>query len=392
MFHSNGWIRKAVLVGVLALCLPGWPLLAAPNPQVPCNPPFPCMPNAKNWGYFETRWREWPCEYRPDKQLPRALGAEITPTPAGREPIPPPQAVPLPSKPPGLGEPVEPAPVAPSESSIPTVPRRELVPSIKEPETPRTPPAPEPPLQPSPPSPFPSSGATVLPPEPRLIPSVKPIVPDLDTPLERPKDFVPDAPSKPAMPEPQSPSVPRSLDNGGLRLPALDDQPKQARVQRPSGGKAAQPLQAAWGEALYPESLSHGNLQSAAYQDEVPAKEPPVALGGYCPVELGDRERWVAGDKRHRLVHNGQTYLFAGPAQKQRFQAASDRYVPAHSGNDPVLIVEQARQVPGRLEHSATYNGRLYFFSSQESLRRFARIRATIRRQSGSGRQPVYCP
>jgi len=55
----------------------------------------------------------------------------------------------------------------------------------------------------------------------------------------------------------------------------------------------------------------------------------------------------------------------------ERFLADPEQYVPACAGHDPVLLAEGKGQVPGKLDHCATYGGRLLMFSSPETLARF---------------------
>ena len=52
----------------------------------------PCVPNTYGFGYFPTRWRQWPGEQRLEQTNPRAFGAEVLPTPEGQEYVPPPPA------------------------------------------------------------------------------------------------------------------------------------------------------------------------------------------------------------------------------------------------------------------------------------------------------------
>jgi YHS domain-containing protein len=99
--------------------------------------------------------------------------------------------------------------------------------------------------------------------------------------------------------------------------------------------------------------------------------DPPLALGGYCPVMLGKNEQWVKGDARCSVVHQGQTYRFAGQVQRECFLVDPDRYVPACAGDDPVLLKDENRRVPGQLEYCMTYDGRLYLFSAATTLARF---------------------
>ncbi|MFH1266600.1 MAG: thioredoxin family protein [Planctomycetota bacterium] len=117
----------------------------------------------------------------------------------------------------------------------------------------------------------------------------------------------------------------------------------------------------------------------AATSPQVPPGNPSLALAGYCPVRLAESECWVPGDPRWGLVHEGRTYLFAGPAERDRFDAEPDRYAPVLAGNDLVLLVEEGRTVPGRREHGAWFEGqpqgrfekRVYLFSSEGTLERF---------------------
>jgi YHS domain-containing protein len=71
------------------------------------------------------------------------------------------------------------------------------------------------------------------------------------------------------------------------------------------------------------------------------------------------------------LIHEGRTYLFAGRQQRDRFDAAPDRYAPVLSGADVVLAVEQGATVPGRREHGVWFEDRVYLFSSEATLWKF---------------------
>ena len=120
-------------------------------------------------------------------------------------------------------------------------------------------------------------------------------------------------------------------------------------------------------------NASSDHERPASYEQRV-AEKPvalPVALGGYCPVELLISERWAQSDPRWTATHEGRRYLFAGEAQQRQFLDDPDHFVPVHSGNDPVLVVDAQRRVPGRTDYCVTYEGRLYMFSTAETLARF---------------------
>jgi len=117
-------------------------------------------------------------------------------------------------------------------------------------------------------------------------------------------------------------------------------------------------------------NASSHHEQPVSYEQHVgeEAIALPVALGGYCPIELLINERWVESDPRWTASHQGRRYLFAGEAQRRQFLDDPDRFVPVHSGNDPVLVVDDKRRVPGRMDHCVTYEGRLYMFSTTATL------------------------
>jgi len=105
-------------------------------------------------------------------------------------------------------------------------------------------------------------------------------------------------------------------------------------------------------------------------QDNSPQSK--FAMDGFCPVTLVEGQKWAKGDPRWGAVHRGQTFLFTGPAQQQRFLADPDLYSPAMGGIDPVLALDQQQQVAGHRRHGVYYRDRVYLFSSEESLGRFS--------------------
>jgi YHS domain-containing protein len=98
---------------------------------------------------------------------------------------------------------------------------------------------------------------------------------------------------------------------------------------------------------------------------------PNVALNGYCPVELVRKGAWVRGDPRWTVIYQGAIFRFSGDAQRQQFTADPSAFVPAGSGSDVVLRVDEERSVPGQVAHCATYHGRLYMFSSPATQAKF---------------------
>lgn len=99
--------------------------------------------------------------------------------------------------------------------------------------------------------------------------------------------------------------------------------------------------------------------------------QPVLCLDGHCPVTLMETQKWVYGDRRFGAVHRGRLYLFTSAAHQQRFLAEPDRYSPAVSGHDAVAWVEQGQLVRGEIKFGGFYEGYIYLFSSEATLRQF---------------------
>lgn len=383
-----------------------------------------CVPNAENFGYFDTKWRAWPGQPRPAKTFPQSMGRETVPTPAGTRQFPMrPGVTPLPRLP------AEIPPLVPGEQGIlppdmqiqieegrlglPTEPPLPLEPELPPLSVPQERPQGLPPTLPLPPLPGPATppGEERLPDLP--LPSESPFQlepfrggsqPEADNSGRLP-DLVPEPDDSGAInsrndfrPEVRADSV-RGAAPGGAPLLQMPQRPFPAD-RRPQG----HPLRSNDTYSMPPQSpWSPAGQQVTYFEDPVkpwaqplpqrPGREatagraaarpearpdsspttgtPTPGLNGYCPVELVENEKWLSGDRRWTVVHRGRTYILSGPGQQQRFRANPERYAPVFSGADPVLAVDRNRSVPGKTEFCVVYDGRLYMFSSASSLAHF---------------------
>jgi protein disulfide-isomerase len=96
-----------------------------------------------------------------------------------------------------------------------------------------------------------------------------------------------------------------------------------------------------------------------------------LALDGYCPVQLTENEHWVWGDRRWGVIHEGRTYLFAGPDEQNRFLADPTKYAPVFSGDDVVKLVDEGKRMPGNRLHGAWFHGKVYLFVNESSYQQF---------------------
>jgi protein disulfide-isomerase len=169
---------------------------------------------------------------------------------------------------------------------------------------------------------------------------------------------VPPGPAGAQMPAPVSPSVPAGPSS-------VEPNPGYAGASTPAGPSTASAPSAAAPDKVAGES---GRPPIA-----LPPGSPPLGIEGYCPVQLVDNHRWIAGDSRWGAVHQGRTYLFAGQEEQRRFlNGNADAYAPVISGMDVVLAVERHEQVPGSLHHGGYFANRVFLFSSEETLQKFS--------------------
>ena len=394
-------VRLTSRAALVALWLHGVFAFAATTLSPPQNP-GECCPNAKNYGYFEGQWRVWPGESRPERVFPTAVGREAMPATPGQEPLPLPKAEAAPSK----SE--SPAAVLPSEP-----PPEQVLP---EPSRPAGKPAAGGTL-PNPSKPPPGAEMTPAKPQkaekPAEMPLIIPEKPILDNimPGLGPAPTIPSKPDDPK--DSKQPST--SLDGKSdellpVRPPAKkpasekkSDQPppdaaKPASLKAPPASGAGvetdadcpilrtsaalpldgvnaggQPMAGRASQAVLavPVSPAHATPHTAEFCEAASSGEPPLILNGFCAVELSDHQRWTRGDVRWTAVYAGRTFLFCGPEQQLRFLANPARYTPACAGNDPVLAAERSVNAPGKCEFSMLCDGKVYLFSSAETLARF---------------------
>ncbi len=155
------------------------------------------------------------------------------------------------------------------------------------------------------------------------------------------------------------------------QLASSSNAPNGPAMPSPSAGRAA---------SVGAPSSPYGANKAPANRADVPARNPapqtasgnpPLGLDGYCPVTLVEKQKWVKGDPRWGAIHEGRTYLFAGPEEQKRFLAQFDKYAPVLSGCDPVKFVETGKLVPGQRAHGVFYRDQIYLFVDEASLQQF---------------------
>jgi hypothetical protein len=376
-----------------------------PRLEYPPHGPCSCVPDVMHFGFHEATWRRWPGEVRLEQINPHAPTSELLPTPEGREIVPPPKAAQQPQgeQPPPQGQQQQPPSnqgeidipksgfIRPPEGTLlPAIPgKSENKPGGNKPSTEGDLPGLDEPIKPL---------DTVPPAKPPAIPAIKPPAEKpTKSPEKSPKSSMREDepklgsptgvtatyPAQPANAQPRRQEVWQKNDqpplpaDGGTRTDTV-----VALAGRMEPERSSLPPSAYRADAIGVTTESANPVEPAAYAfAESPPKPaavnhsalPSVALGGYCPVELGGNGRWVLGDLRWTVVYRNWIYRLSGPEQRRRFLADPDRFAPVDSGNDVVMSVSKNCSVPGKTAYCAIYENRLYMFSSEATQAEFNR-------------------
>ena len=91
-------------------------------------------------------------------------------------------------------------------------------------------------------------------------------------------------------------------------------------------------------------------------------------LKGFCIVALRDRRELVDSNAQFKFDYNGTTYHFSSSKDQQSFAKDPAGYAPIAGGNDVTLLARTNVEIDGTLDHAVWFKGRLYLFSSKETL------------------------
>ncbi len=101
------------------------------------------------------------------------------------------------------------------------------------------------------------------------------------------------------------------------------------------------------------------------------AKAKSLGLDGYCPVCLIKAKQWVRGKPDHQATYDGKTYYFPSENEKRMFKADPAKYVPAFGGDCTVCYAKAGKRVSGNIRHGALYKGRVFLFPSDREKKEF---------------------
>ena len=140
-----------------------------------------------------------------------------------------------------------------------------------------------------------------------------------------------------------------------------------ALLQRLASSRKLQPdfsVKAGPSNKLLPLSSQDCLDQSRAL---VQTPEAVLGLNGYSPVTVRQKRVWVKGSEEFKVVFEKVTYLLANAEEVAMFEEDPSKFVPGASGCDPIMLANEGRGIPGRLQIGSVYRGKMYLFHSEAS-------------------------
>lgn len=345
---------------------PEWRVL---NPDSPSTPPSPPSERAGEKGVAPQAPSGAEAPFIPEAPLPpRSATPDRGPTGRPAPFVPEEPFVPGGSRtldappPPEAEQPLEIPDAPPAEERVPRLPEGTSDRSGSTSRTPLIPPtiAPSPLDLPEGPSPGrkPSLGARTSPASPPPANAFIPPAPEeLGLPTEAPENYY----LPPASPPPTGTS--RSpLD--AIEDPVFPPDP-------PATLRAPDPIVApstARRIEIPPQPTPQETQEKLA---RIAARKGLDGLKGFCPVVLRDERNLVDARPEFSAVYNGRRYYFSSAAAQALFEAAPERYAPAASGFDVVHLSLTGEQTRGSLDFAVWFRGRLYLFTSAETMETF---------------------
>ena len=104
------------------------------------------------------------------------------------------------------------------------------------------------------------------------------------------------------------------------------------------------------------------NAQADNRKKEFNLDKSGIAIQGYDPVAYFTQNKAVKGSKDIALFHEGVTYYFASPQNKELFKANPAKYEPQYGGWCAYAMGSSGEKVEIDPETFKINNGKLYLF------------------------------
>lgn len=105
--------------------------------------------------------------------------------------------------------------------------------------------------------------------------------------------------------------------------------------------------------------------------DRIASRKGLSGFKGFCPVSLKDHRELVDARPEHSAVYNGRRYFFSTEAAQALFESTPEAYAPAALGNDVVHLELTGESAAGSLDYAVWFRSKLYLFASAETMETF---------------------
>ncbi len=103
----------------------------------------------------------------------------------------------------------------------------------------------------------------------------------------------------------------------------------------------------------------------------ISSRKELTGLKGFCSVSLRDSRDLVNVEDKFTALFNGKEYSFSSAEALDKFTADPGKYAPAIRGSDVIHLSLTGEEVEGSLDHAVWYKGRLYLFTTVETMETF---------------------
>jgi YHS domain-containing protein len=114
-----------------------------------------------------------------------------------------------------------------------------------------------------------------------------------------------------------------------------------------------------------------GNERTRAKQEMIAARKGLRGLKGFCPVILRDDRDLADAHSQFRVIFNSKTYYLSSSEAVTAFHSDPAKYAPAARGCDVIQLAISGEELEGSLDYAVWYKGRLYMFTSAETMDTF---------------------
>lgn len=191
-------------------------------------------------------------------------------------------------------------------------------------------------------------------------------LPEVDEfPAEKPGFATLDSPPLPDLPVAES-----ELGELAMNANSLQPSPELPHLQAPE--LAQRPALSARPAPSAPQLPSPAaNESKQSKMERIAARKNLTGLKGFCPVALRDERDLLDAQNAFSAIYNGRKYSFSSQSAMERFLAEPEKYAPAAGGVDVIHFNLTGEEVEGSLDHAVWYKGRLYLFTSVETMETF---------------------